>query len=182
MEYFYADSARPVQKKTFTESIFAEDLNCFKNFARNIGNEYVLRQIQGCQKEVHAWGHANKVIFDLAKEHALILDPQHPYGEFFEILGVQFDIKLVMHAEVSRTASEASRRCHIILKLRRFYDVKALFRLFKAHVLSYIERSTPAIFHCSPSILCLLDNVQLYFLDANIFKRCFIALQFSSIE
>ena len=38
--------------------------------------------------------------------------------------------------------------------------------VFKAHVLSYIERSTPAIFHCSPSILCLLDNVQLYFLDA----------------
>ena len=101
-------------------------------------------------------------LIDPAKEHSLILDP---HGEFFEILGVQFDIKLTMYAEVSRTANEASRRCHIVSNLRRFYNVCALFRFFKAHVLSYIERSTPAIFHCSPSILCLLDNVQLYFLD-----------------
>ena len=69
-----------------------------------------------------------------------------------------------MHVEVSRIASEDNRRCHIVLKLRRYYDVKALFRLFKAHVLSYIERSTLAIFHCSPSILCILDNVQIHFL------------------
>ena len=44
--------------------------------------------------------------------------------------------------------------------------MSGLFRLFKAHVLSYIERSTPAISHCCPSILRLLDNVQIYFLDA----------------
>ena len=37
---------------------------------------------------------------------------------------------------------------------------------FKAHVLSYIERNTPAIFHCNPSVLCILDNVQFYFLEA----------------
>ena len=50
---FYADCVRPVQKKGFTESIFADDLNCFKSFARGIGPSYVLRQMQDCQKEVH---------------------------------------------------------------------------------------------------------------------------------
>ena len=115
---FYADCVRPVQKKGFTESIFADDLNCFKTFARGIGPSYILRQLQECQKEVHEWGHANRVTFDPAKEHSLILDPQNPHGEFFEILGVQFDTKLTMYAEVSRTANEASRRCHIVLKLR----------------------------------------------------------------
>ena len=122
-------------------------MNCFKKFSRVIGKDYVLHQIQGCQEEVHEWGRANKVTFDLGKEHLLILDPQHPHGEFFDILGVHFDTKLVMYNEVSRAASEASRRCHIVLKLRRFYSVTALFRLFKAHVRSYIERSNPAIFY-----------------------------------
>ena len=65
---FHADFARSVQKKTFTESIFANDLNCFKNFAKVIGREYILRQIQDCQKKVHVWGHANKVSFDFAKK------------------------------------------------------------------------------------------------------------------
>ena len=124
---FYADGVRPVEKKGFTESIFADDLNCFKNFHRSIGPDYVLRQIQECQNEVHKWGHANRVIFDPGKENALILDSQHPHGEFFEILGVQFDTKLTMYAEVSRTTNEASRRCHIVLKLRRSYSVSAFF-------------------------------------------------------
>ena len=31
---FYADCSRPVQKKGFNESIFADDLNGFRNFAR----------------------------------------------------------------------------------------------------------------------------------------------------
>ena len=129
---FYANSVRPVEKKGFTESIFADDLNCFKNFHRSIGPDYVLRQIRECQNEVHKWGYANRVTFDPGKEDTLILDSQHPHGEFFEILGVQFDTKLTMYAEVSRTANEASKRCHIVLKIRRFYRVSALFRLFKA--------------------------------------------------
>lgn len=107
---FYASSARPVQQMGFTESIFADDLNCFKNYSRAIGKDYVLHQIQGCQEEVHQWGRANKVTFDPGKEHLLILDPQHPHGEFFDILGVHFDTKLVMSNEVSRAANEASRR------------------------------------------------------------------------
>ena len=41
-----------------------------------------------------------------------------------------------------------------------------MFHLYKAHILPYLERSTPAIFHAHPNALVMLDNVQTHFLDA----------------
>ena len=83
----------------------------------------MLKQLRACQKEIHQCGEANKMTFHPTKEHLLILDPQHPYGEHFEILGVQLDTKLIMFNEVNRIVSEASKRLHIVLKLRRYYNV-----------------------------------------------------------
>ena len=34
---FYADCKRPVRAKTFTETVFADDLNCFKGYPKAIG-------------------------------------------------------------------------------------------------------------------------------------------------
>ena len=41
-----------------------------------------------------------------------------------------------------------------------------MFRLYKAHALPYLERSTPAIFHAHPNSLQLSENVQDMFLEA----------------
>ena len=84
-----------------------------------------------------------------------------------------------MYREVSCVASEASRRLHIVLQLRRYYNVPAIFRLYKAHVLPFIERSTPAIFHACSSILRLLDNVQSNCLDVVQSSSKDVLLQFN---
>ena len=71
-----------------------------------------------------------------------------------------------MHTEVTKVATEGSRRLNVVLKLRKYYEVPAVFRLYKAHILPYLERSTPAIFHARPNVLKILDNVQTFFLEA----------------
>ena len=71
-----------------------------------------------------------------------------------------------MFNEVSKVSNEASRRLHVLLRLKRYYKVSVMFHLYKAHILPYLERSTPAIFHAQPNVLVMLDNVQDHFLEA----------------
>ena len=40
---FYSDVRLPVRKRHFTETIFADDLNCFKKYARTIGDNYIMK-------------------------------------------------------------------------------------------------------------------------------------------
>ena len=47
-----------------------------------------------------------------------------------------------------------------LLRVKNFYSVPALIRLYKAHVLPYAERTTLAIFHCHPRCLMMLDSIQ----------------------
>jgi len=163
---FYADARVPVRKHGFIETIFADDLNCFKAFGAGIGDAYILRQMYMCQDELHTWGRANCVQFDPAKEHFHILDSRCPYGPHFELLGVQFDARLNMYNEICKLAGEAGRRAQMIMRIRRFYSTTSLMRLYKAHVLPYAERSTPAIYHCHPTTLTILDQVQDNYLEA----------------
>ena len=160
---FYAGCKRPVEKKAFTESVFADDLNCFRKYHKSIGQTYILKELSGCQRELHQWGSANTVTFDPLKEHFLILDSMHPHADNFELLGVLFDTKLSMFNEVTKVSNEASRRLHVLLRLRRYYKASAMFHLYKAHMLPYLERSTPAISHAYPNVLVMLDNVQTNF-------------------
>lgn len=162
---FYADCSKPVRAKGFTETIFADDLNCFRAYAKSIGDAYIIQQLKNCQREVHVWGKANGVQFDAAKEHFHILGKTLTYGDNFVFLGTLFDPQLSMFKGVSRIASEAGRRLKMVLRVQRFYSTKHIFNLYKAHVLPYLERSIPAISHCSPSILSMLDNVQNLFLE-----------------
>ena len=50
------------------------------------------------------------------------------------------------------------------LRVRRFYTDRDLINLYKAHILSFIEYRTPALFHASSSVLLPLDMVQTRFL------------------
>ena len=126
--------------KQFIESIFADDLNSYKNFHKTIGDEYIKKELKDCQDVVHAWGRANRVQFDPGKEHFYILDARSTIPEDFEILGATFDTKLKMNKEIFKLSCEVSRKMRALLRVRKFYNIAALIRLYKAHVLPYAER------------------------------------------
>ena len=136
------------------DTIFADDLNSFKGYAKNIGDDYILKEMKACQVALHRWGNANGVLFDPGKEHFAIVDSTRPYGKPFEILGTLFDTKLTMYSGACAIMNEASRRLRMLMRARRYYKLPALFRLYKAHVLPYAERSTPAISYAHRSVLC----------------------------
>ena len=47
-----------------------------------------------------------------------------------------------------------------MLKSRKFFTTPELVRLYKAQILSYLESSTPALYHAAASVLALLDRIQ----------------------
>ena len=64
---YYADAALAVNLHGFLEIIFADDLNCFKDFGVQTPNSELQTEMDKCQKELHKWGNANQVSFDPAK-------------------------------------------------------------------------------------------------------------------
>lgn len=56
--------------------------------------------------------------------------------------------------------AESMSKLRSLLQVKRLYSASSMVRLFKCHMLSYIESNTPAIYHSAPSILRLLDSVQ----------------------
>ena len=64
---FYADAAVAVNLLGFLEIIFADDLNCFKDFGIHAPNLKLHAEIRRCQGKLHKFGKANHVSFDLAK-------------------------------------------------------------------------------------------------------------------
>jgi len=99
------------------------------------------------------------------KESFHILDSRHPSGVSFKILSVVFDTKLIMDEAVYAFVSEAGWRLRTLLRTRRFFEVDTLVRLYKSHILSFVEGATAAIYHAAPSILKQLDDLQESFLD-----------------
>ena len=162
---FYEDARASIEKAGFCECVFADDLNSYRTFPAYVGDRHVLRQLVRCQAELHDWGKANGVSFDAAKEHHHIIDATCPHGDHFDILGVEFDPRLNMYNAILKIAAETGRRLAILLRTHRFYNAQSLVKLYKAHVLPYAERSTPAIFHASAATLKLIDDLQRKFLS-----------------
>ena len=161
---FYADAAEAVEVHHFLATIFADDLNCFRIFDGRHGDDLLMQEAHKCQTELHIWGQANQVVFEPTKESFHILGRVHSLGESFKILSVLFDTKLSMHEAANDFASEAGWRLRTLMRTRRFYDVANMVRLYKTHILSYIEGATPAIYHAAPSVLKPLDDLQSSFL------------------
>ena len=159
---FYKDARRAATAFDFTETVFADDFNCFKHFKRSKISQALRAEIEmkGAQKEVHLWGKANQVIFDPCKESFHFLHRRLHSGTEFKLLGVVFDSKLLMHSAARNVATEAGWRLQQLLKSRCFFTTPELMHLYKAQVLSYVESSTPAIYHASPSVLEPVDRVQ----------------------
>ena len=71
-----------------------------------------------------------------------------------------------MYDAVIGIVCESGVRLKMLLRARRFYPIGSLIRLYKCHILPYIEGSTPAYYHAAPNILKLIDGVQRDFLEA----------------
>ena len=93
---FFADAQRPIRDSGFSDIIFADDLNAYREYASDVDNEDIMAACDVCQEKLHRWGEANSVAFDPAKETKHVLSRTNPSGEGFKILGVLFDPKLIM--------------------------------------------------------------------------------------
>ena len=93
-----------------------------------------------------------------------MLDRWEPDGECFIVLGVTWDLKLRMDIECEEVAGRADNKLTSLLRLRRFYDLSSLVKLYKAQVLPMLEFPTPAVYHACNTHLGKLDKVQSRFL------------------
>ena len=65
---YYSDASDAIRKHDFQETVFADDLNCFRVFDESIGDDYIFSHVCKCQTSLHEWGAANQVIFEPTKE------------------------------------------------------------------------------------------------------------------
>ena len=75
---FYEDARRAIHETGFEETVYADDLNGFKEFEHNASVVSVLADAKKCQTGLHKWGRANQVSFDPAKESAHIVSHAQP--------------------------------------------------------------------------------------------------------
>ena len=162
----FAEARLAVTAEGFTEVIFADDMNCSKEFQASTPHPAIMARLEACQSELNRWGTANRVCFDAGKESFHCLHRTRHFGENFKMLGVTFDCQLTMKAAVQELAREAGWRVRSILRCRRFFNTSELVRLYKAQVLSYIESRTPAIHHAARTTLNAIDQVQRRFLQS----------------
>ena len=148
----------------FLEILFADDLNCYKDYEATAAQEEVDSELKQCQAAVHKWGKANQVEFDSTKESLHVLHRTQPEGEDFRMLGVLWDTKLSMQAECEEVGKRAFAKVRSLLKLRRYYSTAQLVAQYKTHVLPVLEFPIPAVYHATNKALDNLDKVQGHFL------------------
>ena len=161
---YFGDSTLLAQGSGFTVVVYADDYNAFKDYPRSVGNPLVFSELKEYQCELHKWGRGNGVTFDAGKEHCMILSLHDPEGEIMRLLGVDIDNRLTMSAATTKCVHEASWRLRALLRTHRYHTDAELLMLFKAHVLSYLEYTTPAIFHATETVLMPLNRVLRSFL------------------
>ena len=148
---FFSDVVRPASSSGGDPSIFADDLSVFQKFDRNTPNADCLHTIETCRSKVHAWGRANRVIFDSTKEHSIILHSIQGEGEPFKMLGLLVDCKLIMLPAVEKLLSQVRPKVQAIPRTKKFYDTKQLISQFKTHVWGLME--------CHEGATYILDKI-----------------------
>ncbi len=162
---FFEDSRQPINECFYTEIEYADDLNAYRVFPSSVDNEAIKRNMRVCQQELHAWGSANQVDFDASKESQHILSMHDSTDSVFKMLGVSFDSELSMSQAVAEIVTAAGWKMRTLLRTRRYYTDSDLIVLYKAHLLSFLEYRTPAIYHATRVVLNKLDAVQSKFLS-----------------
>ena len=92
-------------------------------------NVVVRKILKHCQNALHVWGGVHQVEFEKTKKSVHIL------------------------CWYLRRAKKMRR----LVRVKGYYSIPDLIRLYKAHVFPYAERTTPAIFHFHPNSLVWLD-------------------------
>ncbi len=105
--FFFEDAKVPVTDSEFIETVFADDLNCFKSFGKDVTILEIMKSLEICQSNLHFRGRANQVQFDPKKESYHILHLYYPCGLDFLTRGVVIGTRLVMETECSSVASSA---------------------------------------------------------------------------
>ena len=157
---YFEDARDAIAMHDFIGMVFADDLNSFKEFPMAVENTFILDKIGDTQASLHSWGKANSVEFDPAKESKHVISTYDPHGKDFKILGVTFDCKLTMDRAVHDTMVSCGWKLQTLLRSGRFFTSRELVNLYKAHILSFIEYRTSAIYHASDTVLKGLDNIQ----------------------
>ena len=93
-----------------------------------------------------------------------MLSLSNPAGGNFKLLGVPFDTELSMASAVAEMVTAAGWTMKTLLRTKRYYTDADLIVLYKAHLLSFLEYRTPAIYHATRNILSRLDAVRARFL------------------
>ena len=106
--------------------MFADDLNVFQKFERLQPIAEVQGTLERCRRDVHKWGKTNRVSFDPAKEHLVILHPVHSQGPAFKLLGCMVDTDLRMQSAVDQLMAKINRKITAILRTRGYYSVPQL--------------------------------------------------------
>ena len=92
----------------------------------------ILNDLHATQRELHAWGCEKLVVFNEYKKSLHTLHRRFPDGEDLEILGVVYDIKLLMHSAARVIAIEAGWGLRTLLQARHYFSMIELFRLYKS--------------------------------------------------
>jgi hypothetical protein len=166
---FYEDARKAIGERWFTEVVYADDLNAYREYSGTTENGSIMEVMGHCQEDLHSWGRANQVEFDPAKESMHILSASCPEGPSFKLLGVTFDCGLQMIDTVNLAVTEAGWKLKTLLRTSRFYTDAELVLLYKSHLLASLEYKTSAVYHARREVLVRLDNVQQRFLrDAGV--------------
>jgi len=165
---FFQDASIPIRQSSCEVIVYADDLNALRVFPASTSDAAVLGRLRSCQTKLHAWGSANQVSFDPSKESFHILSRLYgeraAVGPNFRALGIDFDCKFSMNDAVTDCVAACSWKLNAILRTHRYYNVADLVRLYKAHVLSFIEYRTPGLSHAAATCLAPLDAIQATFL------------------
>ncbi len=181
---FFADVRSFAEATGCIERKFADDLNTFKQFRRNVSNDDILSDLVSCQSSVHAWGAKNRVTFEPSKEEFVVLDPRDGFGGPFRLLGPVIDSQLRMNVAIDKLYRKAKPKARALLRCRKYFGLLDLVILYKSHVRSQIEWCNAAVFHAARSLLCRLDSVQTSFVEhLGLSERvAFIEFQLAPLE
>ena len=113
--------------------------------------------------EVHRWGKRNRIVFDAAKEHIIIVHPNTGEGDDFMFLGVLFDVKLTMENAIELILTRIRPKIKALLRSRAFYSVSDMLNKFKTHIWDLVEYQNGIICHACASALARLDRAQANF-------------------
>ena len=120
----------------FSGSVFADDFICWRGFIIKIPTqrreahiaehqEIALSKLREVQQEVHAWGEANRVVFDQSKEFLHLIHRRFSHGDNFKLLGVVFDPALLMH-DAARTVAALTEPLARLVAEKRLGEIKGI--------------------------------------------------------